>query len=66
MEKYCKDSIKIAPYLGSLVIVPMDRTMRLVEIYSNGNCACVPAVCNDYPKELEEFHSSSIRPIEQE
>jgi hypothetical protein len=48
--------------LGKPVSVPGHKTMILVEIYSNGNVACIPVNCQNYWKELKEFHAGSVYP----
>ncbi len=58
--QYIKE--KLAPYLGEEVITPLGR-MFLVEIYHNGNVACIPLKCSDYHKELKEFHAESVKYI---
>ena len=55
-------SDKIASLLGEIVGTPLGN-MRLVEIYSNGNVACIPINCTNYHGELKEFHIDSIKPI---
>lgn len=50
--------------LGKSVLVPPDwKPMRLVEIYSNGNVACVPMACDNYDSEKREYHAESIRSL---
>lgn len=49
----------LSNYLGRKVPTPMGD-MILVEIYSNGNVACIPLKCIDYKKELLEFHADEI------
>ena len=52
-----------AKYLGRLVSVPPNgEKWRLVEIYSNGNVACVPKDCTNYEYQIKEFHITSIFP----
>ena len=51
--------MNIADSLGRKVQTPAG-IMILCEIYSNGNCACIPINCLDYHRELKEFHQSSI------
>ena len=48
-------------HLGYEVNTPQG-TMVLVELYSNGNVACIPLNCNNYKKQLSEFHALSITP----
>jgi hypothetical protein len=45
--------------LGEHVNTPKGE-MILVELYANGNVACIPLKCKDYKKEIEEFHSISV------
>jgi len=55
--------------LGKTVYVPPDwKPMKLVEIYSNGNVACIPldSYNKDYSTMLREYHGDSIRFIQPE
>ncbi|KKL83485.1 hypothetical protein LCGC14_1974320 [marine sediment metagenome] len=56
--------LKLAPYLGGLVITPMSRIMELVGIYSNGNVLCVGETPPEYASTVKEFHALSVTPKE--
>jgi len=52
----------LSNHLGEIVDTPTGK-MRLTELYSNGNVACIPIKCKNYHKELKEFHSVSVKPV---
>jgi hypothetical protein len=59
------DKMSLCRRLGRAVKVPPDyKVMRLTEIYSNGNVACVPMVCANYDAELREYHGDSVKSID--
>ena len=53
----------LAQHLDQEILAPNGNNMKLVEIYSNGNVACIPLNCDDYYEELLEFHADSIQLI---
>lgn len=50
---------KLVQFLGEEVQTPKGK-MILVEIYYNGNAACLPPGSKNYYADLQEFHIQSI------
>lgn len=50
-------------HLGNIVETPKGK-MILAELYSNGNVGCIPVDCTQYFRQLSEFHSLSVKPID--
>lgn len=73
-SRYMKEDFEyskkvLASLLGELIQTPEGK-MYLVEIYSNGNVACVPEnffeTETDYFDCLSEFHALSVKPIKKD
>ena len=53
---------KLAKFLGKPVKTPFGKKMLLVELYSNGNIACIPLKSKkSYFDSLQEFHALSVK-----